>query len=85
MYWWTPDDSFLDISPQPLVFPPRDPVAQSQGVLTTSFEKIDIAKVVSADLDSLAPSLVQLFQSSQCLVLEVWPLQGLGLLHCDVN
>ena len=68
MYWWTPDDSFLDMSPQPLIFPPRDPVAQSRGDVTTSIEKTEIAKVVSADLESMAPSLVQLFQDSQCLV-----------------
>ena len=67
MYWWTPDDSFLDIGPQPLIFPPRDPVAQSRGDWTTSIEKTEIAKVVSADLESMAPDLVQLFHSSQCL------------------
>ena len=68
MYWWTPDDSFLDISPQPLLFPPRDPVAQSRGDLTSSVVQTEIAKVVSADLESMAADLVQLFRSSQRLV-----------------
>ena len=79
MFWWTPDDSFLDINPQPLVFPPRDPVAQSRGDVTSSFLQNEIAKVVSADLESMAPNLVQLFRSSQRLV---WKFDLSLLLQC---
>ena len=81
MYWWTPDDSFLDISPQPLIFPPRDPIAQSRGDVTSSIVKTEIAKVVSSDLESMAPDLVQMFESSLCLV-TVWKFGSCRSCHC---
>ena len=67
MYWWTPDDSFLDIDPSVLILPPRDPIAVSRGDLTSKASDQPIEKVISADLESMAPDVVQLLQTSQFL------------------
>lgn len=64
IYWWTPDNSFLELDPQPFVLPPQDKFAYSQGDVTTASEDVDIAKVISFDLDFMAPNLVKLLGQS---------------------
>lgn len=65
LYWWTPDNSFLELDPKPFVLPPQDKFAYSQGDVTTASENVDIAKVISFDLDFMAPNLVKLLAQSQ--------------------
>ena len=65
MYWWTPDDSFLDIAPQPFILPPQNKFAYSQGDVTTSSERIEVTKIISSDLEFMAPDFVKLLQNSQ--------------------
>ena len=64
-YWWTPDDSFLESSPSIIVLPPYSPRAWSQGDKTTQTEALSLQKLISHDLESMAPDLVKLFQGSQ--------------------
>ena len=52
-----------------LILPPRDAVAVSQGDLTSKASDQPIEKVISADLESMAPDVVQLLQGSQFLPL----------------
>ena len=65
MYWWTPDDSFLDIAPEPFILPPQNKFAYSQGDVTTSSERIEVTKVISSDLEFMAPDFVKLLKNNQ--------------------
>ena len=64
-YWWTPDDSFLESSPTLIVLPQYSPRAWSQGDVTTASEALSIQKLISHDLEFMAPDLVKLLQASQ--------------------
>ena len=65
MYWWTPDDSFLHIAPELFILPPQNKFAYSQGDVTTSSERIEVTKVISSDLEFMAPDFVRLLRNSQ--------------------
>ena len=64
MYWWTPDDSFLDIAPKPFVLPPPNKLAWSQGDFTGSSQQVDVTKIISSDLEFMAPDFVKLLRNS---------------------
>ena len=67
MYWWTPDDSFLDMAPELMILPPHNKFAFSQGDVTSGSERIDAQKVISSDLEFMAPDFVRLLRNSQPL------------------
>ena len=64
MYWWTPDDSFLDIAPKPFVLPPPNKIAWAQGDFSASSEHLEVTKIISYDLEFMAPDFVKLLKSS---------------------
>ena len=64
LYWWTPDDTFLALDPQELVFPAHDAYEWSQQVYRTAATESNLAKLVSYDLERLAPDIVKLLQGS---------------------
>ena len=65
-YWWTPDPTFLDVSPLSLTFPQHDALAFARGDLSTQSLGIDIRTIVSRDLGRLAPK-VELFLTNMRL------------------
>ena len=65
-YWWTPDPTFLDVSPLSLVFPQHDALAYVRGDYATQGLGIDIRTIVSRDLGRLAPK-VELFLANMRL------------------
>ena len=64
MYWWTPDDSFLDIAPKPFVLPPPNKIAWEQGDFSASSEHLEVTKIISSDLEFMAPDFVKLLRNS---------------------
>ena len=49
------------------ILPPQNKFAYSQGDVTTSSERIEVTKVISSDLEFMAPSFVRLLRNSQPL------------------
>ena len=54
-YWWTPDPTFLHLNPMILKFAQNKPEEHVQGNLVSENAAIPINKLVSRDLDILAP------------------------------
>ena len=55
----------MDIAPELFVLPPHNKFAFLQGDLTTSSQRIEVTKVISSDLEFMAPDFVKLLQASQ--------------------
>ena len=55
MYWWTPDPTFLDLSPMTLKFPPYNAAEFARGLQTSEAAAAGIDTLVSPDLEILAP------------------------------
>lgn len=64
-YWWTPDDTFLEMNPSPVIFPPHDAYAYLRGIFVTEPLTTPMSKLVSHDLLHMAPMIVKLMQNSQ--------------------
>ncbi|CAK9059727.1 unnamed protein product, partial [Durusdinium trenchii] len=69
--WWTPDDSFLELNPTPLIFPRRSELAHLQQDLTSAMEAVHLTKLISHDLEFMAPGVVQFLRQSQIYLSEV--------------
>lgn len=39
-YWWTPDDTFVELSPKQLIYPPTSAYEWSQGIFTTATQDL---------------------------------------------
>ena len=63
-YYWTPDDSFLDLNTVKVIFPEHNAYAHLQGDLTTASSHTPLAKLTSYDLGYLAPDLFKLLENS---------------------
>lgn len=63
-YYWTPEDSLLDLNPVKVIFPEHNAYAHSQGDLTTASSQTPLAKLTSYDLGYLAPDLFKLLENS---------------------
>jgi len=63
-YYWTPDDSFLDLNTVKVTFPEHNAYAHLQGDLTTASSHTPLAKLTSYDLGYLAPDLFKLLENS---------------------
>eukprot|EP00435_Cladocopium_sp_Y103_P056223 s396_g18.t3 len=63
-YYWTPEDSLLDLNPVKVIFPEHNAYAHSQGDLTTASSQTPLAKLTSHDLGYLAPDLFKLLENS---------------------
>ena len=55
MYWWTPDPTFLDLSPMALKFPPYNAAEFARNIQTSEAAAANIDTLVSRDLEILAP------------------------------
>ncbi|CAL1167555.1 unnamed protein product [Cladocopium goreaui] len=64
-YWWTPDPTFLEMSPVMTKFPAHDKQAWEQGDISTAALGVFIGKIVSHDLSALAPRLVGFLDNIQ--------------------
>lgn len=65
LYWWTPDDMFMALDPQELVYPAHNAFEWSQlQVYHTAARESNLAKLISYDLERLAPDIVKLLQGS---------------------
>ena len=62
-YWWIPDGTFVDLDPVDITFPPYDFNAYLIGDKRTSAATTAITKLVSQDLSSLAPNVVELVRN----------------------
>ncbi|CAJ1437912.1 unnamed protein product [Effrenium voratum] len=62
-YWWTPDPTFLELSPAAILFPPYDETAWSKGDKSTGSHMGSIDKYVSKDLVLLAPNVQELISN----------------------
>ncbi|CAK8993649.1 unnamed protein product [Durusdinium trenchii] len=64
IYWWTPDATFMDLNPTKLVFPPYNAYEWNERqVYTTAGEETPSSKLISHDLEFLAPDIVKLLGS----------------------
>ena len=64
IYWWTPDATFMDLNPTKLVFPPYNAYEWNERqVYTTAGEETPLSKLISHDLEFLAPDIVKLLGS----------------------
>ena len=54
-FWWTPDPTFLELSPMALKYPAPKPEDWSKGILLTEAAAAPINTISSRDLDALAP------------------------------
>eukprot|EP00435_Cladocopium_sp_Y103_P073233 s113_g42.t2 len=64
-YWWTPDPTFLEMSPVNTKFPAHDKQAWEQGDISTAALGVYIGKIVSHDLNALAPRMVGFLDNMQ--------------------
>ena len=62
---WTPDPTFLEMSPVMTKFPAHDKQAWEQGDISTAALGVFIGKIVSHDLSALAPRLVGFLDNIQ--------------------
>ena len=60
MFWWSPDPTFLDLSPVVVQFPPHNSREYAEGLLTSADAGAVVSTIVSRDLAALAP-LVESF------------------------
>ena len=58
-YWWTPDPTFLELSPMILKFPPFKREEFNRGIMTTEASGATISALSSRDLQVLAPVVEQ--------------------------
>jgi len=54
-YWWTPDPTFLELSPEILIFPPFKGEEFARGVMTSEASSAVVSAISSRDLEILAP------------------------------
>ena len=54
-YWWTPDPTFLELSPEILKFPPFKPEEHNKGIQTSEVDAALVSAISSRDLEILAP------------------------------
>ena len=59
-YWWSPDPTFLELSPLVVKFPPHSGREYSQNMFTTESTAAVISALVSPDLAEMAP-VVEIF------------------------
>lgn len=64
-YAWSPDDSFLDLRLEQLIFPAHNAYAWSIGDLTSAGDSLRLANIVSYDMGFLAPDLLELLEKSR--------------------
>lgn len=67
-YWWVPDNTFLNLNPTRVAFPPFDRRASEQGDRRQEQEALSVDKYGSSDLNLIAPA-VESFLSA--LVLDI--------------
>jgi len=59
-YWWTPDPTFLELSPEILKFPPYNREEYSRGILSSEISGARVSAISSRDLEILAPVVERL-------------------------
>ena len=65
VYWWTPDDSFLELDPSKVVYPPYNAYEWlTQKIYTSAGKDSVLAKLISPHLEFLAPDIVKLMENS---------------------
>eukprot|EP00434_Breviolum_minutum_P002789 symbB.v1.2.002451.t1/scaffold99.1/size346285/7 len=70
LYWWTPDNSFLDVNPTLMQMAPHSAFQWTQGDQTTTVGT-ELAKMVSSDLRFLSPEVAKFVESVQFELSEV--------------
>eukprot|EP00434_Breviolum_minutum_P002792 symbB.v1.2.002453.t1/scaffold99.1/size346285/9 len=71
LFWWTPDNSFLDVNPSILQMPPHSAFGYSQGDQTSATVGTELAKMVSSDLRFLSPDIAKFLESVKFELSEV--------------
>mgnify|MGYP002803884561 CR=1 FL=1 len=71
LYWWTPDNSFLDVNPTLMQMAPHSAFQWTQGDQTTATVGTELAKMVSSDLRFLSPEVAKFVESVQFELSEV--------------
>lgn len=64
-YWWTPDDSFIQLKPTQVLFPPNNAYEWSQSIYTTGAVAVPVVKLNSYDISSMSPTLAKLVLNSE--------------------
>eukprot|EP00435_Cladocopium_sp_Y103_P056023 s328_g18.t1 len=62
-YWWTPDDTFVAMTPREIIYPPSDRSAFKRGDYRGGNPDQPIEKYTSQDLAFLAPSVMELMKA----------------------
>ncbi|CAK9083976.1 CUB and EGF-like domain-containing protein 3 [Durusdinium trenchii] len=62
-FWWTPDPTFLRLTPVGIQFPPHDAKAWSINDKTSQAVELSIDKYISKDLASLAPDIEEFLKA----------------------
>ncbi|CAL1150556.1 unnamed protein product [Cladocopium goreaui] len=62
-YWWTPDDTFVAMTPREIIYPPSDRAAFFRGDYRGGNPDQPIEKYASQDLAFLAPSVMELMKA----------------------
>lgn len=63
LYWWSPDPTFLELSPLVVKFPTHNSREFSQNILTSEASEAVVSSLVSQDLAILAPSVERFIDS----------------------
>lgn len=61
-YWWVPDSTFIEMSPQAVIFPRHSPSGWLRGDKATGAKGSYVAKMASTNLQSKAPRVQELVQ-----------------------
>ena len=67
LYWWTPDNSFLEVNPILMQLPPHSALQFQQGDQTTAIVGTELAKMVSSDLRFLSPEVAKFVEEVKSL------------------
>ena len=63
-YWWTPDETFVDVDPRQVIFPPHSAYEWSLQRYATMAEALKVSKIASPILAVLAPEVARFLQNS---------------------
>lgn len=71
LFWWTPDNSFLDVNPILMQMAPHSAFQYKQGDQTTATVGTELAKMVSSDLRFLSPEVAKFVEEVKFELTEV--------------
>eukprot|EP00928_Gymnodinium_smaydae_P093734 TRINITY_DN7803_c1_g2_i1.p1 TRINITY_DN7803_c1_g2~~TRINITY_DN7803_c1_g2_i1.p1 ORF type:complete len:1196 (-),score=101.03 TRINITY_DN7803_c1_g2_i1:185-3772(-) len=65
LYWWTPDTSFIDLGPEPILFPEADQIAWISGDKSYLMQTVKLWKFVAPSFKGAAPDVAVMLDRLQ--------------------